>query len=246
MAWDDFFGQIGSGVMNLFGVETTNQQNERLMREQWQREDTAMQRRVKDLEAAGLSKWLAAGTGGASASSPITLQTPDFNFIGDAITAGVTNDATRAQTKKAKEEAEIILQTASSVAEKAQAEAREATANALMAEHDADVLKGRPKQMRGDTGTIKNASALANLIGDVVDSSTAKGFVQSFKDRVNAMRDEAAEKQKAATAERERKKREKEEAARKVYWDKIHAAGDKAARDANVKWHWKRIFGNNY
>ena len=112
MAWDDFFGQIGSGVMNLFGVETTNQQNERLMREQWKREDEAMQRRVKDLEAAGLSKWLAAGTGGASASAPVTLQTPDYNFIGDAIKAGVENDATRAATKKVAREEAIMEKTA--------------------------------------------------------------------------------------------------------------------------------------
>ena len=245
MAWEDFFGQLGSGVMNLFGVETTNQQNERLMREQWKREDTAMQRRVQDLEAAGLSKWLAASTGAASASSPITLQTPDYNFIGDSFTHAVSNDSVRAQTKKAKEEAAIITSTASSVAEKAAAEAREAKANAIMAEHDSNVLASRPKQMRGDTGTIKNASALVDLVNDVADSTTVQGYMQDLKDKIKAMQEEAAKKQKAATEERERKKREKEEAERQAYWDRIHAEGAKAARDANVKFHWKRIYGNS-
>ena len=240
MAWDDFFGQIGSGVMNLFGVETTNQQNERLMREQWKREDEAMQRRVKDLEAAGLSKWLAAGTGGASASAPVTLQTPDYNFIGDAIKAGVENDATRAATKKVAREEAIMEKTASAVAEKATAEAREATANAIMAEHDQKVLDNRPYQMRGDDSLIKNISAGANLASDVVDK------MQPIQQQVEEARKRKEAEKAAKQAEKERKRQEKEKAKQDAYWAKIHAAGDKAARDANVKWHWKRIFGNNY
>lgn len=45
----------------------------------WQREDTAVQRRAKDLEAAGLSKTLAAGSA-ASTSSPIQVTAPQSNF----------------------------------------------------------------------------------------------------------------------------------------------------------------------
>lgn len=238
MAMEDFFGQIGSGLMNLFGVETTNQQNERLMREQWQREDTAMQRRVKDLEAAGLSKWLAAGTGGASTSAPVTLQTPDYNFIGDAFNHAVANDSTRAATKKVKEESAVITKTASAVAEKAVAEAREATANAIMAEHDQKVLSSRPYQMRGDDSLIKNVSAGANVAKDVVDK------MQPIIDKAEEARKRKEAEKAAKEAEQERKRKEKEKAKQDAYWAKIHAAGDKAARDANVKWHWHRIWDN--
>lgn len=43
----------------------------------WEREDNAVQRRASDLENAGLSKTLAAGSA-ASASGPIQLQTPEM------------------------------------------------------------------------------------------------------------------------------------------------------------------------
>ena len=45
----------------------------------WQREDNAVQRRAADLEKAGLSKTLAAGSG-AQASSPMTPITPQNNY----------------------------------------------------------------------------------------------------------------------------------------------------------------------
>ena len=56
-----------------------NETNERLMREAWARDDTARQRMVRDLEAAGLSKWLAAGASPMS-SSPISVGTPDQTY----------------------------------------------------------------------------------------------------------------------------------------------------------------------
>lgn len=56
-----------------------NATNERLMREAWARDDTARQRMVLDLEAAGLSKWLATGASPMS-SSPISVGTPDQTY----------------------------------------------------------------------------------------------------------------------------------------------------------------------
>lgn len=58
--------------------EQENQQYLRWAQQQtWQREDTATQRRAEDLEAAGLSKTLAAGSA-ASTSAPIKTEAPQF------------------------------------------------------------------------------------------------------------------------------------------------------------------------
>lgn len=56
-----------------------NSQNEGLMRESWKRDEGAVSRRAADLEAAGLSKTLAAGSA-AAASSPIKLDAPQKQF----------------------------------------------------------------------------------------------------------------------------------------------------------------------
>lgn len=64
---------------NMMMQNLTNQQNLSLMREAWSRDDYAVRRRAADLEAAGLSKTLAAGSAAAS-SSPIKLEAPQKQF----------------------------------------------------------------------------------------------------------------------------------------------------------------------
>lgn len=62
----NYLSQVGQQVWAKKAQEKT-----------WEREDTAVQRRAADLEAAGLSKTLAAGSS-ASTSSPINVGAPQF------------------------------------------------------------------------------------------------------------------------------------------------------------------------
>lgn len=75
------------------GAQVLNQINQH---KTWEREDTAVQRRVKDLKAAGLSPTLAAGSA-AAASAPIRVEAPAFKRDIDAQNAGI------AQTKAQRE-----------------------------------------------------------------------------------------------------------------------------------------------
>lgn len=91
-------GSLGAGAMNSGAVrdtnaanilfqKETNAKNEALMRESWSRDDSSVLRRAQDLQRAGLSKTLAAGSA-AAASSPIKLESPRVQAntaMGDAV-----------------------------------------------------------------------------------------------------------------------------------------------------------------
>lgn len=77
---DGLFGGILGGVTDLLNFGEQKKQNEWMklaQEETWRREDSAVQRRTADLEAAGFNKLLAAG-GAAQTSSPIQVGAPQL------------------------------------------------------------------------------------------------------------------------------------------------------------------------
>ena len=65
---------------NIAFQRETNAQNEMLMRESWGRDDTAVQRRTKDLVAAGMSPLLAAGAA-AGNSGVVSMKAPESHQV---------------------------------------------------------------------------------------------------------------------------------------------------------------------
>jgi len=96
-------GIIGAGI-NAWSQQKTNDRNEALMRESWERDDTAVQRSVADFEAAGLSKTLAAGNS-AGNSGPIKLESPEW---GNIATGAITGAAAANQVAQTKAQAALI------------------------------------------------------------------------------------------------------------------------------------------
>lgn len=85
MSW---IGGVAGAVGDIVGTIWSNNKQEKLLREQWNREDTAYQRQAADLKAAGFNPNLVSGSG-ASSTAPHTVgsQNPAANFGGHILQA---------------------------------------------------------------------------------------------------------------------------------------------------------------
>lgn len=170
----DWAGLVGQGISdtvngaisiynnerNIQMQRDTNAMNESLMREAWARDDTARQRMVKDLEKAGLSKWLASGASPMT-SSPISLTAPKSELKGmvngEALQHAYQNALYAEQTRK---QNELI----GKQAEIAQNNVEESKAKADIAKHDAEVFTNRPGVASNDPQYMKYATEILNWL----------------------------------------------------------------------------------
>lgn len=141
-----------------------NQQNIDLMHEAWARDDTARQRMVQDLEAAGLSKWLAAGASPMS-SSPISVGTPqqtykadfDFGSAMDKALAAYQNvqyiEQTKAQTQNIRDQNRLL-----------QAQIQAENLDNLRRAHDVVVFSNRKDVASTDPASMRMISELLNQV----------------------------------------------------------------------------------
>ena len=78
---------VGTDIYNLWQQDRAYNWNKEMQLKAWEREDNAVQRRVKDLRLAGLSPVLAAGSS-AQASGPIQVSGPQLdksNALGNVL-----------------------------------------------------------------------------------------------------------------------------------------------------------------
>lgn len=147
---------------NIDFQREVNAQNERLMREAWARDDSSRQRMVADLEAAGLSKWLATGAS-PSSTSPISLGAPqndykpDYSMFADAAQHAYSNFLTSQQTEK---QNEILDKQAKVIDEDIAIK----EAEKRIKQNDAEILTARKDVASTDPAYMKMATEALNIL----------------------------------------------------------------------------------
>ena len=160
----------GVGYLNYKEQKTQNDYNKNLQKIMMDREDNSIQRRIADMEAAGLSPTLAAGNG-ASAGPVVNTSAPQLD-LGNENPAMQALAAMRQEqdiTKTAEEIKAIKMQ-----ANKAESEKKLLDTTNAIKSHDYDILErtGVLSTVSGEVAAGVNISGAAGkIIKKIVDYS---------------------------------------------------------------------------
>lgn len=161
---------IGTSIANTIGQYKQMNYQKEMQQETWRREDNAVQRRVADLGAAGLSPVLAAGSS-ASASSPITIPAPDHgdlqgNIRGAAEMVALQKSIAKTEADTMKTNAEILKTQLAS--DKLDLQNKLLALDFDITERDFDIIKGDQagKLYKRDSGVISEFLEVVNVIAD--------------------------------------------------------------------------------
>lgn len=216
-----FLADLGAGISGALGIGTSvantvaqykqmNYQKE-MQQESWRREDNAVQRRVDDLGAAGLSPVLAAGSS-AAASAPISIGAPDHGDIQGNIRGA--QEMVAMQKSIAKTEADTLRTNAERAkvaleSDKVDLQNKRIALDNEIVQRDFDIVKGDlvGKLYKRNSGFVSEFLEAVNTIADkfgydgkvsipgVVDAvkkvtggsvvDSAKGAVESVKNKIS-------------------------------------------------------------
>lgn len=161
---------IGTSIANTVGQYQQMNYMKEMQQESWRREDSAVQRRVADLGAAGLSPVLAAGSS-ASASSPITIGAPDHgdiqgNIRGAAEMVGLQKSIAKTEADTMKTNAEILKTQLAS--DKLDLQNKLLALEYDITNRDYSIIKGEQagKLYKRNSGVVSEFLEVLNVIGD--------------------------------------------------------------------------------
>jgi len=159
---------LGVGLLNYREMRKQNKWMRHAQEYTWAREDIAMQRRVADLKAAGLSPVLAAGQG-ASTSSPISLTPPRLE-IGDNATMALGLMKMKADIDRTEAEKEAIKvqidKTINHDIPLTDAQKEATLANKRFTDTNTNKQKW-DNDLNQNTGTVSNPSFWGGIVRDI-------------------------------------------------------------------------------